>query len=195
MEHLLQFLEFLGMVFSMAGAYLMSRDSRKMPNHLYLAFISFGISNIFMIVVSLYHGVTPLLIQMALFATSSYMGIISQSNNFQRDKNIMTSVIVIYSLAMIMVYNYANITFHFDFTLADTTAAIIAIAGSFVLKSHDLDFRLNAFIAFFVADVIYVFVAYDHGMYFFMTQSAFFLYTSIEGYRNTKKVILTFSHA
>jgi len=123
------------------------------------------------------------------------MGILSQSNNVQRDRNIMISIITIYSLMMMLVYLYANIQFKFDFTLADTTAAMIAIVGSFILKSHNLDFRLNAFIAFFVADLIYVFVAYNHGMYFFMIQSAFFLYTSIEGYKNTQNVILTFSHA
>jgi hypothetical protein len=71
----------------------------------------------------------------------------------------------------------------------DTIAATIAIIGSFILKSHDLNFRLNAFIAFFIADVLYVYVGYNHGMYFFMIQSAFFLYTSFEGYLNTKKVM------
>lgn len=189
MEHATQILEFLGMVFSMLGAYLMSRDSTKMPRHLYYAFISFGVANLFMIAVSFYHGIAPLLIQMVFFATSAYMGIIAHSRDKEKDSLLMFWVILTYSIFLMIIWNSTNIEFKLNFELIDTVAATIAILGSFILKTHDLNFRLNAFIAFFIADVLYVYVGYTHGMYFFMVQSAFFLYTSLEGYYNTKKAI------
>ena len=61
------------------------------------------------------------------------------------------------------------------------------LIGSFLLSSHNHIIRSYAFICFFMADVIFVYIGYTNAFYFFMVQSAFYLYTSLKGYSNTMK--------
>ena len=75
----------------------------------------------------------------------------------------------------------------FKILLVDFVASIIAIIGSFLLSSHNHVIRSYAFICFFIADVIFVYIGYTNTFYFFMIQSAFYLYTSLKGYSNTMK--------
>lgn len=187
MEYLVKGLEFYGMLASMTGAYLMSRDHVRYPNTMYLAFISFMTSNLALFYVAMVTGLVPLMVQLVLFFVSAAVVIIAHSKNVGRDRNILITVTITYIGLMAIVFVNSNITFDLKIGVIDSMAAIIAIAGSFAMKSHDNVVKLWAFAAFFVADVFYVYIGFENGLYFFMTQSLFFWYTSIAGANNVLK--------
>lgn len=187
MDYILKGLEFYGMLASMTGAYLMSRDHVKFPNTMYLAFITFMTSNIALFYVALVTGLVPLMVQLVMFFVGAALVIIAHSKNASRDRNIIVAVTTAYIVLMTIVFINSNIKFDFKIGVIDTMAAAIAISGSFAMKSHDNIVKLWAFAAFFVADVFYVYIGFENELYFFMTQSLFFWYTSIAGANNVLK--------
>jgi hypothetical protein len=124
---------------------------------------------------------------MILFFVTAIIGIYKLTQNRKRDIKIMAFVLVVYiSILVITVLpNMAQIDF--KILLVDFIASLIAIIGSFLLSSHNHVIRSYAFICFFVADVIFVYIGYTNAFYFFMIQSIFYLYTSYKGYSNTMK--------
>jgi len=180
-------LEALGAVFSILGAYLMSLSSKHDTKPLYFAFVSFFISNLALLTFFTLNGKIPVIAQMVLFFVTAILGIYRLTPNRKRDVLIMTAVLSVYiSLLVVkLIPNMQNI----DFTILpiDFIAASIAIFGSFILSSKKHITRSYAFICFFVADVIFVYIGYTNAFYFFMIQSAFYLYTSTKGYMNTMK--------
>jgi len=180
-------LEALGALFSILGAYLMSLSSKSNVRPLYFGFISFFISNLALLTFFTLNGKVPVIIQMVLFFVTAILGIYRLTLNKRRDVLLMGLILSVYiSLFIIeLIPNMKNI----DFTILpiDFVAASIAIVGSFILSSKNHVIRSYAFICFFVADVIFVYIGYTNAFYFFMIQSAFYLYTSTKGYMNTMK--------
>lgn len=180
-------LEAMGAIFSILGAYLMSLSGKGNTKPLYLGFICFFISNLALLTFFTLTGKVPVIIQMILFFVTAIIGIYKLTQNRKRDVQIMAFVLVIYISIFIFTVlpNMAQIDF--KILLVDFVASIIAIIGSFLLSSHNHVIRSYAFICFFIADVIFVYIGYTNTFYFFMIQSAFYLYTSLKGYSNTMK--------
>ncbi len=180
-------LEALGAIFSILGAYLMSMSSKEDTKPLYFGFVSFFISNLALLTFFTLNGKVPVIIQMILFFATAILGIYKLSKDKKRDIKliILGLSIYIFFLIQIVLPNMKNT----DFTVlpVDLIASFIAIVGSFLLSSHNHKIRGYAFICFFVADVIFVYIGYTNMFYFFMVQSAFYLYTSVKGYRSTMK--------
>ncbi len=180
-------LEIFGAVFSILGAYLMSLSSQNNTRPLYQAFISFFISNISLLTFFTLSGKVPILIQMVLFFITAILGIYKHTLDKKRDVNIMTLILCIYILALYFFVFPKIQNISFEVLPIDFIASFIAILGSFLLSSHNHIMRSYAFICFFLADVIFVYIGYTNSFYFFMIQSIFYLYTSTKGYINTMK--------
>ena len=180
-------LEAMGAIFSILGAYLMSLSGKGNTKPLYLGFICFFISNLALLTFFTLTGKVPVIIQMVLFFVTAIIGIYKLTQNRKRDVQIMAFVLVIYISIFIFTVLPNMEQIDFKILLVDFVASIIAIIGSFLLSSHNHVIRSYAFICFFVADVIFVYIGYTNTFYFFMIQSAFYLYTSLKGYSNTMK--------
>ena len=180
-------LEAMGAIFSILGAYLMSLSGKGNTKPLYLGFICFFISNLALLTFFTLTGKVPVIIQMILFFVTAIIGIYKLTQNRKRDVQIMAFVLVIYISIFIFTVLPNMGQIDFEILLVDFVASIIAIIGSFLLSSHNHVIRSYAFICFFVADVIFVYIGYTNTFYFFMIQSAFYLYTSLKGYSNTMK--------
>ena len=180
-------LEAIGAIFSIIGAYLMSLSSKDDTKPLYFGFISFFISNLALLTFFLLNGKVPVIIQMVLFFITAIIGIYKLTNNKKRDVYIMSGILFIYILILILTVfpNIKNIDF--SILIIDFIASFIAILGSFLLSSHNHIVRSYAFIFFFIADIVFVYIGYTNSFYFFMIQSIFYLYTSSKGYHNTMK--------
>ena len=180
-------LEAMGAFFSILGAYLMSLSGKGNTKPLYLGFICFFISNLALLTFFTLTGKVPVIIQMVLFFVTAIIGIYKLTQNRKRDVQIMAFVLVIYISIFIFTVLPNMGQIDFEILLVDFVASIIAIIGSFLLSSHNHVIRSYAFICFFIADVIFVYIGYTNTFYFFMIQSAFYLYTSLKGYSNTMK--------
>jgi uncharacterized membrane protein YhhN len=180
-------LEAMGAIFSILGAYLMSLSGKGNTKPLYLGFICFFISNLALLTFFTLTGKVPVIIQMVLFFVTAIIGIYKLTQNRKRDVQIMAFVLVIYISIFIFTVLPNMGQIDFKILLVDFVASIIAIIGSFLLSSHNHVIRSYAFICFFIADVIFVYIGYTNTFYFFMIQSAFYLYTSLKGYSNTMK--------
>ena len=180
-------LEAVGAVFSIIGAYLMSLSSKDDTRPLYFGFISFFISNLALLTFFTLNGKVPVIIQMILFFITAIIGIYKLTKNRKRDVSIIVIILSIYILILILsvLPNIQNIDF--NIFVVDFIASLIAIVGSFLLSSHKHIIRSYAFICFFVADIVFVYIGYSNAYYFFMIQSIFYLYTSSKGYLNTMK--------
>lgn len=177
--------EFLGMVFSMLGAFYMSRDYNKDPRHMEKAFTFFLISNVSMIMLSAALLMIPLLIQMGLFMITAYNGLIKNRPDLKRVVLIVPVITFIIGAFLFITNMQKEMSLHI--TIIEVLAAAIAIYGSHIAKEEIYNKRILSFILFFVADILYVMIAYDKGLLFFGIQSAFFLYTSLSGLNNTIK--------
>ncbi len=177
--------EFLGMIFSMLGAFYMSRDYNKDPRHMEKAFTFFLISNVSMIMLSAALLMIPLLIQMGLFMITAYNGLIKNRPDLKRVVLIVPVITFIIGAFLFITNMQKEMSLHI--TIIEVLAAAIAIYGSHIAKEEIYNKRILSFILFFVADILYVMIAYDKGLLFFGIQSAFFLYTSLSGLNNTIK--------
>lgn len=177
--------EFLGMVFSMLGAFYMSRDYNKDPRHMEKAFGFFLISNVSMIMLSAALLMIPLLIQMGLFMITAYNGLIKNRPDLK--KMVLIVPIVTFSIGTALFISNMQKEMSLHITMIEVLAAAIAIYGSHIAKEEIYNKRILSFILFFVADILYIMIAYEKGLLFFGIQSAFFLYTSLSGLNNTIK--------
>lgn len=177
--------EFLGMVFSMLGAFYMSRDYNKDPRHMEKAFGFFLISNVSMIMLSAALLMIPLLIQMGLFMITAYNGLIKNRPDLK--KMVLIVPIVTFSIGTALFISNMQKEMSFHITIIEVLAAAIAIYGSHIAKEEIYNKRILSFILFFVADILYIMIAYEKGLLFFGIQSAFFIYTSLSGLNNTIK--------
>lgn len=180
-------LEATGAIFSIAGAYLMSLSSKENTRPLYFGFISFFISNLALLTFFVLNGKVPVIIQMILFYITAILGIYKLTKNKRRDVFIISIILIIYSLILIFIILPKIENIDFNILIIDLIASLIAIIGSFLLSSPNHIIRSYAFICFFVADIIFVYIGYTNAFYFFMVQSVFFIYTSSKGYYNTMR--------
>lgn len=182
------FLELFGAIFSIAGAFLMSKATKDETKWIYYAFCSFFVSNLCLFAFFLLHGKIPIVIQMVLFFSSAVLGIVKLSNNKLRDTIIVSVITFFYMLSMIHIINKIGISnIDFSISIIDTIASTMAIIGSFILSAKNHITRSYAFLLFLLADIIFVYIGYSNGFYMFMTQSAIYIYTSSKGYYNTMK--------
>lgn len=187
-------LEILGAIFSILGAFLMSRSSKNDTRPLYFAFISFFMSNLALFTFFTYSGKIPIMIQMFFFFVTAIIGIYKLTNEKKRDSFLMIVTLVIY-ISIIFIFVIPDMSKAvFSILPLDFTASFIAIFGSYLLSSHKYKIRSYAFICFFVADLIFVYIGYINQFYFFMIQSIFYLYTSTRGYLNTMEKELKISN-
>lgn len=181
-------LEAFGAIFSILGAYLMSLSTKQNQRPLYLAFISFLIANISLFAFFLFEGKVPMIIQLVFFYIGAFLGIVRKSQTPKRDFNILITITFSYIVILLISLYFKSISsISFEILPIDTLAASMAIIGNFLLSSKNHIRRSYAFILFFIADILYVYVGYTNAFYFFMAQSMFFIYTSLNGYRNTMK--------
>lgn len=181
-------LEAFGAIFSILGAYLMSLSTKHNQRPLYFAFISFVCANLSLFAFFLFQGKIPMIIQLVFFYWGAYLGVIKKSDDSKRDFKILLIISIIYFIVLFISLYFKSVdSIDFEIVPIDSVAAFMAIVGNFLLSSRSHIRRSYAFILFFLADVLYVYVGYTNAFYFFMIQSAFFLYTSMNGYRNTMK--------
>jgi len=183
-------IEFLGMIFSMLGAYFMSRSTIKYPKTMLFSGIAFLISNILMILLAISEGMIPLFIQMVLFFLSSMLIILGNVEDKERAKKIF-GVVIMTTIIIGSLINSKEFVF-VTIQKNEILAAFMAITGSFLLKSKNEDIKIYSFILFFVADILYAWIGFSKELYFFMIQAIFFWYTSIRGIYNsleTKKAL------
>ena len=175
MDYLL-ILEFVGMVLTMRGAFLVSRGNDRA---MYLGLISFIMANIVMFAFATGKGMVPLQIQMVFFFLGSLPALRAYAPNWNKLKIILLIVIPVYLVILISFMEFKiNIL---GITSIEVIAAVIAITGSYILRYKVKDVMVLSFILFFVADIFYVYISVEKGLLFFGIQSLFFWYTSIAG--------------
>jgi len=180
-------LEFLGMVFSIYGSYMISRDEKIFTRTVYIGYISFFVSNIMILLVAINALVMPLVVQAILFFIGSILVVLSRSNNIQRDRKIFIYILIPYSFVIAAVLHYTSQNAVFTIVMFEVIAAAMAITGNFLFASKKDKFKVSAYLLYLVADAFYISIAFEHDLYFFMIQSAFFVYTSSKGLYNVLK--------
>lgn len=178
-------LEAFGAIFSILGAYLMATSTKINTKPLYYGFISFFISNTALLIFFTLNGKVPIILQMVLFFMTAIIGIYKHTSHKKRDSTLMSMVLLL--LGCVLYFSIVPRMREIDFTVlwVDSLASSLAILGSFLLSSHTPKIRGYAFICFFIADVVFVYIGLTNAFYFFMVQSLFYLYTSVKGYKNT----------
>jgi hypothetical protein len=178
-------LEAFGAIFSILGAYLMATSTKINTKPLYYGFISFFISNTALLIFFTLKGKVPIILQMVLFFMTAIIGIYKHTSHKKRDTMLMSMVLLL--LGCVLYFSIVPRMREIDFTVlwVDSLASSLAIFGSFLLSSHTPKIRGYAFICFFIADVVFVYIGLTNAFYFFMVQSLFYLYTSVKGYKNT----------
>ncbi|MDX9796325.1 MAG: nicotinamide mononucleotide transporter [Arcobacteraceae bacterium] len=178
-------LEAFGAIFSILGAYLMATSTKINTKPLYYGFISFFISNTALLIFFTLKGKVPIILQMVLFFMTAIIGIYKHTSHKKRDTMLMSMVLLL--LGCVLYFSIVPRMREIDFTVlwVDLLASSLAIFGSFLLSSHTPKIRGYAFICFFIADVVFVYIGLTNAFYFFMVQSLFYLYTSVKGYKNT----------
>jgi len=179
----IKIIEFLGMIMSMTGALYMSRSVLDDENTMFKAGVAFLVANVLMFIVAIANGLGALAIQMTLFYSSSVIVIMSHTKNKELSKKYLIAISI--TLFFILAFNINSINWNnFSNNPIEIASAIMAITGSFMLKTHNNNIKIQAFLLFLFADIGYAYIGYEKGMYFFMIQAMFFWYTSIRGIKN-----------
>jgi hypothetical protein len=172
------YIELVGAVSTMSGAMLLAKNKIK------IAFYFFAITNTSMFFVGFEHGLLGLMIQMFVFALINYNVQIFLSENKQITKKNLLLFFGIFFMLMIILALFQGKNYQFTLGLIDIIAAILAVVGTFVMKYNNIEIKTFGFIGFFIADLLYIYIANENHMWFFMIQSIFFLYTSLLGIYN-----------
>lgn len=184
-------LEFIGMICSMLGAFYLSRHEDKVPHHMLKAFGFFAISNVAMLLVSAHMLMVPLFLQVILFVSTTYLGIMTYGPNKFNQSQMKQIKLFAFALMFFVfflllgIYQSKTGILNFSITNIEIAAAATAIGGSFLMKYQTFNLRFLGFFLFFVADILYVKVGIDNALYFFAIQSGYFIYTSIAGMKNS----------
>ena len=175
-------MELIGMIFSIAGAYMISKADQR---SLYIAFYSFLISNLALLVFFAVNGKAPMVIQFTLFFCTAALGVIRCGEVANRKRDYILISLVVSSLIVILINSELG---ELTFKSLDTIASAIAIIGSFLLSSPVYERRQIAYVGFIVADILFVYIGVENGFLFFTLQSLFFVYTSTMGIINNRKL-------
>jgi hypothetical protein len=181
-------LEILGSSFSILGAIIMSYSSDKNIKPLYFSNISYFLSNMFLLLFFSIHGNIPIVFQISIFMVLSILSITKYSNNDKRDKTIIYILLLFYFLIYIYIlkiYNIENI--NYGVKIIDSIAAILAASGSYILLISKDNYKLRsyAYILYFIADILFVYIGLENAFYAFTIQSTIYIFTSIIAYYRT----------
>lgn len=181
-------IEIIASILSISGSIMMTRSTSTNTRPLYFAFALFGTSNLFFLFFFTANGIIPIAIQMLIFFISAINGFIKNSVNLKRDIIIVLSILIPYFIFFTF-YMIDNMNTNINWTMnpIETFASLLAVIGSFTLSSPNHIRRSYAFIMFFIADSILIYVGYSHSMYAFMFQAMFFIGTSTIAYYRTMK--------
>lgn len=170
-------LEIIGAILSILGAWYMSYATKE---YLYKAFLAFFISNSSLLIFFLANGKIPMIIQFVFFFATAFLGMIRMSSNREKTIKLLTVMTIFVILSLIIaLYSIEEITF--EIKIIDIIASSIAISGAFLLSSTTYIKRNIAYIMFIIADILFVYIAFTNGFYFFLLQSAFFVFTGSRG--------------
>lgn len=179
-------IELLGAFFSIIAALLISKATNE---SIYRANILFFISNILLLTFFFINGLIPLIIQMTLFFSTAVLGILRLSKNKERDQKIIIFLLSIYFITFgLYIYTTGINNFSFHISIFDGIASTMAIIGAFLLPYDDFVKRNIAYVLFLLADILFIYVGYTNGFYFFMIQSIFYIFTSSFGLLNNMKI-------
>lgn len=185
-------LEFLGMFFSIFAVLYIAKATNEA---IYKANVLFYISNIMMFSFFFLNGIVSIFIQMGLFFITAILGILRLSKNKQRDKKIILITSIIYITIFSFYLNYIGLKdLNFEIKPLDTIASIMAIIGAFLLSYDSFIKRNIAYILFLLADILYIYIGYSNGFYFFMIQSIFYIFTSSIGIKNNIKLNKSYNY-
>jgi len=180
--------EFIGMVLSMIGAwYAIGTNHKENLEAKGKGFMFFALSNLSMMIFAYIAGFYALMIQMFIFNISSVLGLY-KFNTKKVSIPIISLAIVVWITIIYQLVYHSHISLE-SMNITEVSAAIIAIIGAYVYLSKQKFWINVAFICYFVADILYVYVAYEKEFIFFGILSAFFVFTSTRGayYVNFKK--------
>lgn len=170
-------LEMFGAIFSILGAWYMSTATKK---SLYKAFTAFLISNGSLLLFFLINGKIPMVIQFIFFFATAILGLYRTTEDKEKTKRIVFLALFILCLGVIYpLFNLENI--NLTVLPLDTVASSLAILGAFLLSSSSYTQRNIAYALFVIADIIFVYIGYINGFWFFLTQSAWFIFTGSKG--------------
>ena len=181
METLL-ILEFIGMVGTISGSFLISKKSKK-DDFIFWGFLSFMSANVVLFGFSSGIGMVSLQVQMFMFFLIGIPVIKSTKLGKIYKKRVNLYILASAIVAIALYLSLKSDTINYTFTYTEIFTAIIAVIGSYIMK-YKKDAKVFGFFLFFVADIIYVGIAIEKSLLFFGLQSLFFWYTSIRGMRN-----------
>jgi len=191
MELIFTILEAIGMVLTVLGAFFMGRDTEKYPTTKLMSGMTFMSANIFMLAVAFYHNLLPMVVQMVLFFSSSALMIYSFTEEKEKVKRIFILLFSTLFVSLSLYLYNAELDYSMP-PLIEILTAMIAVLGAYLLMSKDRDVELTAYMFFLIADIMYISIAYDNSMYFFMIQAIFVVGTSILAIRTnlSKRVVI-----
>lgn len=181
-------LEIFGLIFSVIGALYMSRSTEKYPLTIKFAFISFTISNIFMIHLAIAEEMAPMLFQYIFLYLTGVYGVMAFSLN-SREKLILIGFITVSFLSLSLHVLFVE-GFKWNFVPIEIFAASLVIFGNFLLRSASSEKRIFSFVLFIFADIIYIQLMVERELYVSTLMFAFFFITSAVGIKNTLPQIL-----
>lgn len=176
---LTEILEFIGMVSTMGGAFMITSKNEKTR---FYGLFSFIVANYTVFAFASMKGLLPLQIQMVFFLIATSPALKNYTNNWKIIRNSLFVFTVVYATVMIMFVDMKISSTHIP--IVELMAAGIAVLGSYLQKYKVSDIRVISFMMFFIADVLYVIISIENTMLFFGIQSLFFWYTSIKGISN-----------
>lgn len=170
-------LEFLGAIYSILGAWHMSGATKEKLNR---AFFSFLISNSALLLFFILNGKMPMVVQFIFFYMTAILGLYRTTEDVKRTHlfvfiSILTLIIAVgISFPMIKEVNMTILPL-------DTFASSLAVIGAYMLSSKSYMQRNIAYFMFVIADIIFVYIGYVNGFWFFLLQSAWFIFTGTKG--------------
>jgi len=177
----IQIIEFIAMVLSMAGSwYAIGTDHKKNKNAKGIGFALFSLSNFAMMFFAFYAELYALLVQMFIFNVSSLFGVYRFTKK-EISYPIIAFGLLVWIFLSYSLFNMESIPFE-EISTLELIAAVIAVIGVYSYLSKEKKLINLAFICYFVADILYVFVAYKSGHLFFGILSAFYIFSSMKGF-------------
>jgi hypothetical protein len=171
-------LEITIFIFSIFGAFGLSSLKKEMRM---LGFISFIISNVFIILLSLNNDIYPLALQMVLLTIFSFVGIynIYYSKNINVNfKYIILLYVLLFSILLLNIdYKtyFSNVIHKYEIVLS----LVVLIGNSFITTSQE-DLRVRGFYMFIVADIGYIFLYSYYALYIMVLTTLLFFLASFK---------------
>lgn len=172
------------------GTFLVS--NAQSTKKVYWGFWMFSIANASMLLVAADKMVLGLLLQLPFFMYTSTRGVILNGDDSQknRDKIISLVLVVVPIVVLLNLNDFSTNTFSFKLLTDGAVgilAAAISVIGAFMLAYQNMVLRARAFVFYMAANVLYLYVAYQAHMNFFLAQTVFSLIMAYRGYKISMK--------